>query len=301
MTSSFTNEFVSDRQIVPTIRDAYDLDAHDRFNDSKHNRRATHYGTKTTKTITGRFEVGSQYHYTMETQTTCCVPSEDGIDVYSSSQWMDFINIAIAECLKIPENSINMIVRRLGGGYGSKISRSSQVACACALACHLTNKPVRFVLSIESNMTTVGKRYALISEYEVEVDDNGKIQKLTNKYAQDYGCTMNDAVEQSTTHFFQNCYLTDTWDTKAQSVKTDAPSHTWCRAPGTTEGIAMIENIMEHIAREVGKDGISVRLANMGDDSNIKTILPDFLKDVGKLLYCRAIRTKICKSKIFRS
>lgn len=264
------------------MRDAYELNAIDRFGDLPHNRKATHYGTNTTKTISGRFEIGSQYHYTMETQTTCCVPSEDGMDVYSSTQWMDYINIAIAECLKVPENSINMIVRRLGGGYGAKISRSSQIACACALACHLTNKPVRFIMSIESNMTTMGKRYALINTYEVEVDDNGKIQKLKNDYAQDYGCTLNESVEFFTSHLFQNCYLSNTWDTKGQSVKTDAPSHTWCRAPGTTEGIAMIENIMEHIARETGKDRIAVRLANMGDDSNIRTMMPDFLKDIGQ-------------------
>ncbi|XP_037034825.1 indole-3-acetaldehyde oxidase-like isoform X2 [Bradysia coprophila] len=270
----------SDKQIIPTIRDAYDLNAEDRFSESPHSRKATHYGTNATKTISGRFEVGSQYHYTMEAQTTCCIPSEDGIDVYSATQWMDYMNIAIAECLKVPENSINMIVRRLGGGYGSKISRSSQVACACALACHLTNQPVRFVMSIESNMTTMGKRYALINEYEVEVDDNGKIQKLKNSYAQDSGCSLNESVDFATNHFFQNCYLNNTWDNKGQFVKTDAPSHTWCRAPGTTEGIAMIENIMEHIAKEVGKDSISVRLANMGDDSNIKTMMPDFLKDV---------------------
>lgn len=226
--------------------------------------------------------MSSQYHFTMEAQTTCCVPSEDGIDVYSSTQWMDFVNVAIAECLMIPENSINMIVRRLGGAYGSKITRTSQVACACALAAYLTNQPVRFVLTIESNMTTIGKRYALINEYEVDVDENGKIQKLKNNYAHDYGCTLNESVDDSTRLFFQNCYLSDTWETTGDMIRTDAPSHTWCRAPGTTEGIAMIENIMEHIAREIGKDGISVRLANMSDESNIKAILPDFLKDVGQ-------------------
>ncbi|KAJ6644052.1 Xanthine dehydrogenase [Pseudolycoriella hygida] len=269
-----------DKRVIPTIQDAYDLKAFDRFTDSVHNRKATHYGTNRTKTIIGRFEIGSQYHYTMEPQTTCCVPAEDGMDVYSATQFMDYTNIAIAECLQVPESSINMVVRRLGGGYGGKISRSSQIACACALACHLTHRPIRFVMTIESNMTTVGKRYALINEYEVEVDDDGKIQKLKNNYAEDSGCTLNETVDFATSHFFQNCYLSETWDSKGQNVKTDAPSHTWCRAPGTTEGIAMIENIMEHIAREVGKDSLSVRLANIGGDSNIKTMLPDFLKDV---------------------
>lgn len=219
----------------------------------------------------------------METQTTYCVPAEDGMDVFTSTQFMDFTNIAIAECLNVPENSINMVVRHVGGAFGVKTTRSSQIACACALACHLTNQPVRFVMTIESNMTTVGKRNAVISEYEVDVDDNGKIQKLQNNYAVDFGCSLNEPLDFLTQMLFSNCYISDTWNNKGQMVKTDATSHTWCRSPGSTEGIAMIENIMEHIAREVGKDGISVRLANMGDDSNIKTMLPDFLKDIGAM------------------
>ncbi len=140
-------KLISDKQIIPTIRDAYELNACDRFNDLPHIRKANHYGTNATKKVVGRFEIGGQYHFTMEPQTTCCAPGEDGLDVYSASQWMDYTNIAIAECLKIPENAINMIVRRIGGGFGSKSTRSSQIACACALACHLTNQPVRLVES----------------------------------------------------------------------------------------------------------------------------------------------------------
>lgn len=272
---------VSDKQIIPTIKDAYDLNAGDRFKDLPNNRKAAHHGSNATKKIVGRFEIDGQYHYTMETQTCVCVPADDGMDVYSSTQHMDLNNVAIAKCLNIPENSINMVVRRVGGGYGAKLTRSSQIACACALSCYLTNQPVRFVMTIESNMMTMGKRYAVINEYEIEVDDNGKIQKLKNNYALDFGCSLNDSTNSWIQQYFPNCYLSDTWDNTGQFVITDATSHTWCRSPGTTEAIAMIENIMEHIAREVGKPPISVRLANMSDDSNIKRMMPDFLKDIG--------------------
>lgn len=63
--------------------------------------------------------------------------------------------------------SINMKLRRVGGGYGSKLTRSSMVAAACAVASKLLNKPVRLVLSLETNMAAIGKRYPCYTEYQV--------------------------------------------------------------------------------------------------------------------------------------
>lgn len=89
----------------------------------------TDVSTEGAKKVVGTFDIGSQYHYTMEPQTTVCLPAEDGIDVISSSQWIHATQVSVANCLKMPHNSINMFFRRIGGGYGAKITRSMQIAC----------------------------------------------------------------------------------------------------------------------------------------------------------------------------
>ncbi|XP_055686789.1 uncharacterized protein LOC129792085 isoform X2 [Lutzomyia longipalpis] len=266
--------------IYPTIRDVLAAKDLSRVHMSKVFQKAESRGTDEAKKITGHFEIGSQYHFSMETQTTVAVPNEDGLDVYSSTQWIDLVQIAIAEMLKIPESAINMEVRRLGGAYGSKISRASQIACAAALACYLLNRPVRFVLSIESNMKAIGKRYACVNDYEVEVNGHGKVQKLFNEFWHDYGCSLNEEVGGQAAEFFKNAYVDEHWDVKYHAVQTEAPSHTWCRSPGTTEGIAMIENIMEHISKDLALDPVEVRLTNMPDDSPLRGIMKDFVKSV---------------------
>ena len=59
---------------------------------------------KATHVIKGSFDIGSQYHYTMETQSCVCVPVEDGMDVYPATQWMDLNQRAISQVLNVPEN-----------------------------------------------------------------------------------------------------------------------------------------------------------------------------------------------------
>jgi xanthine dehydrogenase molybdopterin-binding subunit B len=67
-------------------------------------------------------------------------------------------------------SSINIKVRRLGGGYGAKISRNALISAACALAAHKLNRPVRFVMNLETNMAAIGKRCNGTFDYQVSDD-----------------------------------------------------------------------------------------------------------------------------------
>lgn len=89
----------------------------------------------------------------------------------------------------------------------------------------------------------------------------------------------------STTEFFNNCYDKAHFTVNAKEAKTNAPSNTWCRAPGTLEGIAMIENIMEHIAMKTNKDPLEVRMTNIPGDSEMRKYLEDFAKSTGEAVH----------------
>lgn len=126
-----------------------------------------------------------------------------------------------------------MSVRRLGGGYGCKISRSNFVACACALVCHKLNRVARMVLTIESNMDTIGKRVGSRNEYEAGVDASGKVQYLNSKYWCNNGSSVNEGGAGPVSAFYTKvCYELSNWSFQGYDVQTDLPSNTWCRAPG---------------------------------------------------------------------
>ncbi|XP_041565468.1 indole-3-acetaldehyde oxidase-like isoform X2 [Drosophila elegans] len=186
----------------------------------------------------GVLEMGSQYHFTMEPQTTIMVPMDDILQVYSSTQWMDGTQGAIAQVLGVSVNSIQLQVRRVGGAYGVKETRCNMVACAAALVAAKLRRPVRFVQTIESMMETIGKRWACRSDYEFRARANGSVILLTNNYYQDAGCSLNEnVVDFLTLPALKNVYNLNDLNLRAKgnAILTDAPSSTWCRAPGTAE------------------------------------------------------------------
>ncbi|XP_073945780.1 xanthine dehydrogenase-like [Choristoneura fumiferana] len=228
--------------------------------------------------LKGELNLETQYHYYMEPQTCVVKPTEDGIEVYSATQWLDLTNVAVAQCLKVPANSVNVIVRRVGGSYGGKITRSVQIACAAAIVSHLQGKTCRFVVPLQTNIKIAGKRIPTHSNFEVGVNNEGEIQYLRNIFYQDNGCAPNETIGHLTLNHFLNCYDTKRWYIEANSVETDTPSNTWCRAPSSTEGVAMIENIIEIIAHNLGKDPMEIRAKNMAKGNNPIPELIDQLK-----------------------
>lgn len=216
------------------------------------------------KTITGEFEIGSQYHFHLETQTCLVRPIEEGqFEVNCSTQWIDKTQEIIAKALGIPLNLVDMKVRRLGGAYGGKIEKCNLSAAACAVAANKLNVPVRIVLDIKTNMEMLGKRLPYYAKYKVMVTPEGVLKSVGIKMYCDCGDNFNSPTVDMAKTFSQNCYHSEKWRVSPNAVLTNTPSNTYVRAPGTTQGHAIIETIMEHAAMELGMDPLEFRLKNI--------------------------------------
>uniref|UniRef100_A0A8D9F6H1 Indole-3-acetaldehyde oxidase n=1 Tax=Cacopsylla melanoneura TaxID=428564 RepID=A0A8D9F6H1_9HEMI len=215
--------------------------------------------------IKGTAEFGPQYHYTMEGQTALAIPSEDGMDIYAATQWVTLVQESVAGMLGLPNNRVNVKTRRVGGGYGAKLSRSCYPALIAAVCANTINKPVRIVMSIESMTGALGARYPIYAQYEAGVDRLGIIQNLNVTFNVDKGWTTNE-------HGFLHVqfglglfciYDNTTYHVVANSVRTDVPTYGFTRSPGVCEATAFIEHVMDHIATAVKRDPVDVRIVNM--------------------------------------
>lgn len=218
--------------------------------------------------VEGEFEIGTQYHFYMETLVAACVPVEDGMDVFCATQDQDAVQNAVARCLSLNKAQVNVETRRLGGSYGGKISRSTLVAVACAIAASELSKPVRISLDLDSNMALVGGRLPYYCQYKAGTDKNGLLQAVDLTIVSDCGGNFNEGTAFFAASFAKNCYAAKSWKFTPLLVQTDTPSNTYCRAPGTTQGIAIIENLIEHLAKIRKEDPLEFRLKNLNISGN---------------------------------
>ncbi|CAH0400121.1 unnamed protein product [Chilo suppressalis] len=235
-------------------------------------------GIDIAKIFKGGSTIYWQYHFPMETLVCVVRPSEDGLEVHNSTQWMDATQAAISKALKMDANSIDVYVRRLGGSYGYKVSRALQVAVACSLVAKKLNRPCRFIQPLTTNIRAIGKRFPCSTEYEVAVNRSGVIQYVDYQLYEDNGYMINEALYLVALEAYGNLYKKTRFSFKGSNVVTDTPKNTWCRAPGTMECISMAEMLMERISYEVSVDPIDVRLANLD------TILHSDIKEMVETL-----------------
>lgn len=65
---------------------------------------ATDRGTDVTKVINGENTIYGQYHFTMENISCVTRPTEEGLEVFVTSQWMDGVQEMISKALNMKHN-----------------------------------------------------------------------------------------------------------------------------------------------------------------------------------------------------
>ena len=83
--------------------------------------------------LKGNFTTGSQEHFYLEGQVAFVIPKEDdNFLVYSSTQHPSETQQIIAKMFNQKSNSINVLVRRIGGGFGGKETNFMTACYLCS-------------------------------------------------------------------------------------------------------------------------------------------------------------------------
>ena len=219
--------------------------------------------------VKGSTETGQQEQFYMEGQITYAVPREDGqLTLYCSTQHPDGNQREAASALNLSTNDVEVICRRMGGGFGGKEGNASIFSQSAALAAFKLQKPVKLRVNRDDDMMITGKRHDFRIDYEVGYDDEGRILgadiTLMSRcgYSIDYSGPVND---RACLHI-DNCYFIPNLKLISHRCKTNTQSATAFRGFGGPQGMFGIETVIEEIANDIGKDPLDVRMLNIYKD-----------------------------------
>ncbi len=215
--------------------------------------------------IMGELRTGAQEHWYLESQVCLCVPGEGKeINVFSSTQHPSETQALIAEVLGIRKHDVVVEVRRMGGAFGGKETQGNHAACWAALLCNATHRPVKIRLFRDDDMIMTGKRHRFLSKYEVGFDDDGNLLAAKIELNSDGGCAtdLSFAIMERAMLHCDNAYYIPNMHVLARVWKTNLPSNTAFRGFGGPQGMAVIEQIVDRVARHLHKDPLEIRKKN---------------------------------------
>ncbi len=217
-------------------------------------------------------DVGGQEQFYLEGQISYAIPKESGgMHVHCSTQHPSEMQHLVAHALKLHANQVQVECRRMGGGFGGKESQSAIFACVAAIAAAKLKRPVKLRLDRDDDFLITGRRHCFWYEYEVGYDDAGKVlgAEITMVSRAGHSADLSGPVMTRALCHFDNAYWLPDVAMHGYSGKTNTQSNTAFRGFGGPQGAIAIENILDTIARKLGRDAMAVRRANFyGKDTN---------------------------------
>ncbi|NJO41310.1 MAG: xanthine dehydrogenase molybdopterin binding subunit [Cyanobacteria bacterium CRU_2_1] len=215
--------------------------------------------------LEGELEINGQDHFYLETQVSWVIPDSEGnYQVYSSTQHPTETQIIIARVLGIPNNRVVVTCLRMGGGFGGKETQANPVASVAAIAAHKTGRPVRLKLKRDHDMILTGKRHGFWGQYTVGFTDEGKITALDVTLYADGGWSIDlspPVLLRAMLHI-DNAYYIPNLEVRGRIAKTHKVSNTAFRGFGGPQGMIVIEDILDRIARTLNLPPDRVRERN---------------------------------------
>ncbi|UJR34402.1 hypothetical protein I4U23_021809 [Adineta vaga] len=223
--------------------------------------------------LEGTTLIGGQEHFYLETNCCMAIPSNDGLEIalYSSTQNPSKTQELTALALGYDVSHVTCYVKRMGGGFGGKESRSITPCVAIAIAAVKVARPVRLNIERDVDMTITGQRHPFKIEYKIGFTKQGLFTALDMFLWSNAGCSFDlslPILQRAMLHV-DNTYRFPNIRVRGRLCKTHLPSNTAFRGFGGPQGLFGCEIIIDHVATYLKLDPLVIRRLNMYKEGDI--------------------------------
>ena len=215
--------------------------------------------------LSGRLEIGGQEHFYLEAQAASARPGEDGdLRVQSSTQHPTEVQAIVAQVVGLPKHRVVVESPRMGGAFGGKETQGNGFAALAALAAWRTGRAVRWMLDRDLDITLTGKRHPVQADWQIGFDDTGRLLAFDADLIADggYAFDLSGSIRDRALYHLDNCYDLPSVRFTGRIARTNKSSFTAYRGFGGPQGMLVVEEVMDRIARHLGRAPDVVRARN---------------------------------------
>ncbi|HEU4534978.1 MAG TPA: molybdopterin cofactor-binding domain-containing protein, partial [Polyangiaceae bacterium] len=216
--------------------------------------------------LEGELEIGGQEHFYLEAQAAFAEAGDEGdVSVVSSTQHPSEVQAVVADVLGLPRNRVVVQSPRMGGGFGGKETQGASWAAIVALAAFLLKRPVRWQLDRDLDMVLTGKRHPFFARYRAGFDPEGRLLGVRVELVSDGGWAkdLSESICDRALFHLDNAYYLPAAHLSGRVAKTNVVSHTAFRGFGGPQGMVVMEEILDRVARRLGLRPEDVRERNL--------------------------------------
>src|SRR5207248_4104644 len=185
--------------------------------------------------------------------------------ISSSTQHPSEVQHIVAHLLDLPMHSVVIECPRMGGGFGGKETQAAIPAALAALAATKTKRKVRVRFNRDQDMMITGKRHPFLGKFRVGFDEQGmllaaKIDIFSNG---GWSLDLSRAVTDRAVFHLDNAYYIPHVAFSGAVARTNLASNTAFRGFGGPQGMLVIEEIIDRVARRTGLAPEIVRAKNL--------------------------------------
>jgi len=201
----------------------------------------------------------AETHNPIELQGTIAIWEGSKLTIYEESQGVFNLRSVLAQMFGLPKESVHVITRFVGSGFGSKLFPWTHCPLAAAAARAL-GKPVKLVISRRMMFETTGHRARTQQRVRLGATPEGKLVSLRHDYV--YHRSMwgehHEDCGEATPFQYSVPNLRVTFGRTRRHIGATADM----RGPGAVPGLYATESAMNELADQLKIDPVRLRILN---------------------------------------
>jgi len=200
-----------------------------------------------------------EHHNTIELHSSVAVFDGSTFTLYETTQGVVNHRNVLAQMLGVEPESVKVISKFLGSGFGGKITPWPQSAIAAAVS-RILRKPIKLVISRKMTFHAAGHRPLTQQRIRLSADSKGKLTSLQQDYL-NHTAILDEYKEEcgECTKYLYSCpNLRITSGLTKKNIGTPTPM----RGPGAVPGLFATESALDELAVKLKMDPLQLRIIN---------------------------------------